>query len=120
MDDILNDALNAHHAEIRWVLKVARCHFSYHSCLDLSKLFQIMFKDSKIAQDFKMSKTKCMYFLKFGLAPRFREVLSNDIEASLYFSVSFDETQNACKNSAVFFLLKWMCQLGTGVKIATW
>ena len=38
-----------------------------------------------------MSKTKCMYFLKFGLAPHFGEVLSNDIKASPYFSVSFDE-----------------------------
>ena len=71
VDDILNDALNAH-AEICWVLKVASCYFSYCACLDLSKLFQIMFKDSKIAHYFKMSKRKCMYFLKFGLAPRFK------------------------------------------------
>ena len=55
VDDILNDALNAH-AEICWVLKVASCYFSYFACLDLSKLFQIMFKDSKIAHYFKMKK----------------------------------------------------------------
>ena len=55
-------------AEIRWILKVLKSHLSYRSCLDLNSLFTILFPDSQIAKSFKLSKTKCAYYVVYGLA----------------------------------------------------
>ena len=49
-------------AEIRWTLKVVPSSFSLRSCLNLNVLFQEMFSDSKIAESFQLSKTKCGCF----------------------------------------------------------
>ena len=51
-----------------------------------------MFNDSEVAKSFSLSKTKCMYYINYGVAPYFKEELVNAVEASPYFSLSFDET----------------------------
>ena len=56
-------------AEIRWFLKVVSSSFSLRSCLNLNALFKEMFSDSEIAENFKLSKTKCGYYLTYGIAP---------------------------------------------------
>ena len=66
-----------------------------------------MFKDSPIARDFKLSKTKCSYVIKFGLAPYFQNVLVSEIQKSLYYSVSFDEALNRSS--------RWIFIYATGV-----
>ena len=45
------------------------------SCLGLKELFEAMFSNSEIVKSFKLSKTKCGYFINFGLAPYFKDML---------------------------------------------
>ena len=56
-------------AEIRWVLKVVSSSFSLRLCLNLNALFKEMFSDSKIAENLKLSKSKCGYYVTYGIAP---------------------------------------------------
>ena len=58
-------------AEILWVLKVVITHSSLQFCENVNELFQAMFSDSKIAESFELGKTKCGYFINYGLAPIF-------------------------------------------------
>ena len=53
-----------------------------------------MFSDSEIAKSFKLSKTKCGYFINFGLAPYFKDLLVKEIKAANIFVVPFDESLN--------------------------
>ena len=55
-------------AEIQSVMKMLMSH-SFRFCLDLNELLKAMFPDSQIAKLFRLSKTKCSYYLVFGLAP---------------------------------------------------
>ena len=55
-------------AEIQSVMKMLMSH-SFRFCLDLNELLKAMFPDSQIAKLFRLSKTKCCYYLVFGLAP---------------------------------------------------
>ena len=81
-------------AEVLWALKVISSHYSLKSCLGLKELFEAMFSDSEIAKSFKLSKTKCGYFINFGLAPYFKDLLVKEIKAANIFVVSFDESLN--------------------------
>ena len=56
-------------AEILWVLDVIASKYSLNSCRDKNDLFSKMFKDSRVAQSFAVSSTKCLYMINFGLAP---------------------------------------------------
>ena len=53
-----------------------------------------MFSDSAIASSFQLSKTKCSYYVNYGLAPFIKDLLAKDIRSSPYFSVLFDENLN--------------------------
>lgn len=81
-------------AEIRWTIKTVMSHFSMRSCLDISSLFKAMFPDSDIAKNFQMSKTKVGYYITFGIAPYFKNLLLRDIKDSPFYSVLFDESLN--------------------------
>ena len=81
-------------AEILWSMKVLVSHFSLHSCLGITNLFRIMFNDSEVARVFSLSKTKCGYYINFGIAPYYRDILIGDIRKSPYYTVLFDETLN--------------------------
>ena len=81
-------------AEIRWAMKVVVSHFSFRSCLDLSDMFRTMFYDSDVAKGFTLSKTKCKYFVTYGLAPFYKKNLIADIKKSPYFTLHFDESTN--------------------------
>ena len=85
---------NVLRAEVLWTLKVISSHYSLRSCLVLKELLQVMFSDSEIAKSFKLSKTKCGYFINFGLAPYFKDFLVKEIKAANIFAVSFDESLN--------------------------
>ena len=58
-------------ADIRWALKIVMMHTSYRSCLNLNELFMVMFPDSDIAQNLKMSKTKISYMTVYGIGEYF-------------------------------------------------
>ena len=81
-------------AEILWTLIVVTSHFSLRSCLGLNELFEIMFPDIKVAKSFQLSKTKCGYFITYGLAPYVKELLMKKIQSFPCFVLSFDESLN--------------------------
>ena len=81
-------------AEILWTTKVVTSHFSLRSYLELNELFEIMFPDSRVAKSFQLSKTKCGYFITYGLAPYVKELLMKKIQSSPFFVLSFDESLN--------------------------
>ena len=53
-----------------------------------------MFSDSEIVKLFKLSKTKCGYFINFRLVPYFKDLLVKETKAANIFFVLFDESFN--------------------------
>jgi hypothetical protein len=86
--------VNAMRAEILWALKVVMTHGSLRSCIDINNLFKVMFSDSVIVNNFQLGKTKCGYFINYGIAPFFKDELIKTIKAAPFLSVSFDESMN--------------------------
>ena len=78
-------------AEVLWTLKVISSHYSLRSFLGLKELFEAMFSNNEIAKSFKPSKSKCGYFINFGLARYFKDLL---VKAANIFVLSFDESLN--------------------------
>ena len=54
-----------------------------------------MFKDSKIAQNFKLCKTKCSYVICHDLALYFGESLVEQILTASFIVIMFDEAYNS-------------------------
>ena len=92
--DFLISSVAVLHAEIYWAMKVLWSHLPYRSCLNLNELFWKMFPDSQVAKSFQLSKTKCAYYVVFGLAPSFKELLVKDIKLWPFYSLLFDESLN--------------------------
>ena len=66
-------------AEVLWSLKVTNSHYSYKSCEDIGE-------------------RKCAYLCCFGLAPHFKQLLSDKIKNEDGFVLLFDESLNhKCK-----------------------
>ena len=61
------------------------------SCLDLNDLFQVMFRDRTIAKNFQLSKTKCGYYINFGVTPYARKLIKETIEISPFLTILFNE-----------------------------
>ena len=53
-----------------------------------------MFKNDKIAQNFKMMKDKSRYLIVYGIYPSFEETLMKLVLKAPWFSISFDESYN--------------------------
>ena len=53
-----------------------------------------MFPDSQVTKLFQLSKTKCVYYVVFGIASYFKELLVKDIKSSPFYLLSFDEILN--------------------------
>ena len=66
---------NVTRAEIQWALKTVDSKFLLSSCEGTNALLCEMFLDSKIAHSFSLSRIKCNYILKFGLALFFKTIL---------------------------------------------
>ena len=60
-------------------------HSSFRSCDDLGEFYKDIFNDSSIASKFTFAKTKCMYTIKYGIAPYVKEKLSEKLSSSPYF-----------------------------------
>ena len=71
--------------EIRWAPKIAMMHASYRSYLKLNELFMVMFPDSDIAQNVKMSRTKVSYMIVYGIAEYFHRSLLSLLKKSPFF-----------------------------------
>ena len=108
--DSMLKSVSVSHAEIRWVIKVVLSSLSFRSSLELHELFKAMFSDSAIASSFQLSKTRCSYYVNYGLAPFIKDLLAKDVRYSPYFSVLFDESLNKHYNK-----VKWMSNCVSGV-----
>ena len=94
--DSLIISLSVSKAEIRWwVLKVVSSSFSLRSCLNLNAFLKEMFSDGKISENFKLSKTKCGYYLTYGIAPYLKSSITKSIFKAPYFTIMFDESLNS-------------------------
>ena len=94
---IVDLCINLHSidAETCWGLRMVNFHSSYNSCADLGAVFQVMFPDSEIVSQFTLGKTKAKYTMLYGIAPEFKKQLIYDINASPFYTVSFDESLNS-------------------------
>ena len=67
-----------------------------------------MFSDNDIAKQFSCSATICAYLVCFGLAPFFKESLTESIRRCQFYSVSFDECLNkVSQNSQVDLVIPY-------------
>ena len=82
---------NVTEAEILWSIWTCLTHSSLCSCDGISKLFSRMFSDSNTAKSFSLARTKCGYFINFGVAPYLKDQLLSIIDTSTFFVVSHDE-----------------------------
>ena len=71
-------------------------HSSYRFCLNLNELFMVMFPDSDIAQNFKVSKAKVSYMITYGIAEYFHCSLL--LEKSPFLTPLFGEILNDILN----------------------
>lgn len=78
-------------AETLQALKVVNSNYSFSSTADDGDRFRAMFPDSKIAKNYKMSKTKVSYVIKHGISPVVEEQYINDVKGTPYV-FKFDET----------------------------
>ena len=85
---------NVTEAEILWVIRTCLTHSSLRSCDGISKLISRMFSDSNIAKSFSLARTKCGYFINFGVAPYLKDQLLSIVDTSTFFVVSCDESMN--------------------------
>ena len=91
LNDYVNDS-NTTKAEILWILKTVLSKSSLWSCEQLKHLFGTMFPDSTTAKSFTLGKTKCGYYITYGIAPYFGDLIKSLINKSPCFSLSFDES----------------------------
>ena len=89
---VLNSSVTE--AEILWAIRTVLTHSSQRSCDGLSKLFVRMFSDSVIAKSFTSKRTKCSYFINFGIAPYLKELLLAKLKSSDFFVTCYDESLN--------------------------
>ena len=94
---IVDSSKNLHSidAGTRLGLHMVNFYSSYNSCADLGAVFQVMFPDSKIVSQFTLGKTKAKYTILYRIAPEFKKQLIYDINASPFYTVSFDESLNS-------------------------
>ena len=58
-------------------------------------MFQVMFPDSEIVSQYTLGKTKTRYTVIYGIASEFKKQLIYKINASPFYTVSFDESLNS-------------------------
>ena len=81
LDNTLDNKVTA--AEAMWLFKVAEKDLSLRDCNHMPQLFQNMFPDSKISQQFSMSKHKASYVFQHGLPPLFGEKICQAVHRNL-------------------------------------
>ena len=77
-------------AEVLWAMKVVSSHYSYVSCMETDRLFQLMFPDSTIAKSFSCGEKKSAYIICHGLAPYFSQQLKDQVRLLDSFVILFE------------------------------
>ena len=84
------DSMNA---EIFWLAKGSVSNLSLRSVDNIGDLFRAMFPDSKIAANFKLSRTSASYIIADGMSKYFTQLIVKDlVKSKLPFCIHFDET----------------------------
>ena len=84
------DSMNA---KIFWLAKVSVSNLSLRSVDNIGDLFRAMFPDSKIAANFKLSRTSASYMIADGMSKYFRQlIVKNLVKSKLPSCIHFDET----------------------------
>ena len=89
---IANDATTE--SEIIWCLHSVISHFSARSASSSIPVIARMCRDSQIANSMKLGKDKIRYMITHGIAPYFRKLLVEDINAAPNYVAMFDESMN--------------------------
>ena len=77
-------------SEIHWAMYVVYHHHSLRSSGGMAALFQEMFPDSSVAQEFSVSSAKLSYLINHGLASYFKAEILNELTPKCpRFSVKF-------------------------------
>ena len=61
--------------------------YSFHSCDGLPDLFRSKFPNITIAEKFCLQKNKCANFINYGIAPRFRSIVMNNVKDSEFYAI---------------------------------
>ena len=78
------DSMNA---EIFWLAKVSVSNLSLQSVDNIGDLFRAMFPDSKIAANFKLSRTSASYMIADGMSKYFTQLIVGQIQASILYTL---------------------------------
>ena len=81
-------------AEIRRALESLLSNYSFNSCSIKTELFAAMFSSSTISKQFSMGKTKCAYYLTYGMASYFKDIYLQSLNRFHFTAVSFNESYN--------------------------
>ena len=79
-------------AEVLWAMKVVSSHYSYVSCMETDRPFQLMFPDSAIAKSFSCGEKNIAYIICHGLAPYFSQQLKDQVQLLDSLVILFDES----------------------------
>jgi hypothetical protein len=81
-------------AELILTMTAAKLNISARSIDQLVSLLPQVFFDSSIAQQISLGRTKFSYYLTFGLAPYFADLLFRQVKNAPEYVVIFDESLN--------------------------
>ena len=99
------DSMNA---EIFWLAKVSVSNLSLRSVDNIGDLFRAKFPDSKIAANFKLSRTSASYMIADGMSKYFTQLIVKDfVKSKLPFCIHFDETTSTQVKKQMDLTLKY-------------
>lgn len=90
-------------AELTMAFHLVKHHQSFRSADCTSKLYGMVFEDSKVAQKFSSGRSKTIALVKNILAPYSLQILNSDLEKVHYFGLSTDGSNH--KSEKMFVLL---------------
>ena len=93
-----------------WCLKIALSHSLLRSYENISNLFSVIFSDSDIAKSFSVGKTKCEYYINFGIAPYFRFII-REIQVYKILCCFYDESLNTILEEEEMDIIDFLMKL---------
>ena len=97
-------------AEIISALKTVVSGLSHNSNNDISNYFRAMFPDIATSEQFSLGRAKSIYVVNHDLSPYFKELLTENVNLSDCFVVSFDESFDSVTQSCEMdiIILYWV------------
>ena len=92
-------------ADIIWALTTVVFGLSQNSNIDISNCFCATFPNNATAEEFSLGRTKSTYVVNHGLSPYFKELLTQNVNLSDFFVMSFDETFNSVTQSCEMYII---------------